>query len=98
MPDVNDLLESRTAAVGAASTSTLRPLVVLLIVLGLGSIAFGLQNLYDDSYERQVVGGDAFNFVIYATRGTAWVCAGLGIKLVAVVVALYDTRLRNPQQ
>ena len=26
---------------------------------------------------RPIVGGDAYNFIISATRGTAWICAGI---------------------
>lgn len=37
----------------------------------------GLTITYDDSYSAQVVGGDAYNHIIYATRGTAWVGSGI---------------------
>ncbi|MFB2531077.1 hypothetical protein ACEYYB_14105 [Paracoccus sp. p4-l81] len=38
--------------------------------------AYGIGVMYDDSYDNRIVGGDAYNYIIYAARGTAYVCAG----------------------
>ena len=43
----------------------------------LGFVWYGISTLYDNSYSAQIVGGDAYNFIIYATQGTAIVCGGI---------------------
>ena len=42
----------------------------LLIVASLVFAGIGGYTVYDDSYNARIVGGDAYNFIIYATRGT----------------------------
>jgi hypothetical protein len=100
MPDINDLLDTKSPearegsspATPKSSGSGFDVLVWVFALAGLGFLIFGIQNLYDDSYSRQVVGGDAYNFVIYGTRGTAWICGGIVMELIAIVFALYATR------
>lgn len=45
---------------------------------------YGISVMYNDSYSRKVVGGDAYNFIIYAARGTAYVCAGAVCSILSV--------------
>jgi hypothetical protein len=100
MADINDLLDKKSPITSEGSSpaapdssgSGLTVFVVVFALAGLVFLIFGIQNLYDDSYSRQVVGGDAYNFVIYGTRGTAWVCGGIIMELIAIVFALYATR------
>lgn len=49
---------------------------------------YGLYKLYDNSYQSQIVGGDAYNYIIYATRGTAWICAGIVSALMTIATLL----------
>ena len=56
--------------------------IFALTALGLGY--HGLEIVYDDSYRARIVGGDAYNYIIYATRGTAWVCSGLIFAVLAL--------------
>ena len=44
---------------------------VLFIVAAIIFAVTGWYTVYNDSYSARVVGGDAYNFIIYATRGTA---------------------------
>ncbi len=45
------------------------------VAIGLGF--YGLQIMYDNSYSAKIVGGDAYNYIIYATRSTAWLVSGV---------------------
>jgi len=49
----------------------------------------GWYTLYDDSYNARIVGGDAYNFIIYATRGTALVCVGIVCAVLSVTFAVF---------
>ncbi len=62
-------------------------IIITLIVGALGFCAFGIESLFNDSYERKVVGGDAYNHIIYGTRGTAFVGVGITLAVIANVVA-----------
>jgi hypothetical protein len=45
----------------------------------------------------KVVGGDAYNFIIYATRGTALVCIGIVCAVLSVTFAIFHhTTKRRP--
>lgn len=49
----------------------------------------GWYALYDNSYDARIVGGDAYNYIIYATRGTALVCVGIVCAVLSVTFALF---------
>jgi hypothetical protein len=49
----------------------------------------GYQTAYDDSYTAKIVGGDAYNYIINAARGTAQVCIGIVCSGIAVTLALF---------
>ena len=66
--------------------------LILSAALIVASIIFGfvgLRTLYDDSYTARVVGGDAYNFIIYATRGTAFICAGVISAVLSVTFSIF---------
>lgn len=70
--------------------------VVLGFFLFIASVAlawFGLQFMYDNSWSNRVVGGDAYNFIIYATRGTAFVCAGIVSSVLALCCFVFSSSL-----
>ena len=60
----------------------------LLIVGSLVFAGIGWHTVYDDSYNARIVGGDAYNFIIYATRGTALVCIGIVCAILSVTFAV----------
>ncbi len=49
----------------------------------------GLYTVYNNSYDSRIVGGDAYNFIIYATRGTALVCTGIVCAVLSVTFAIF---------
>ena len=61
---------------------------VFALILYLAAIViaiFGLVITYTDlDYQNKIVGGDAFNYVIFAARGAVWV----GISIVTAIAAL----------
>ena len=46
--------------------------------------------MYEYGPADKVVGGDAYNFIIMASRGTGLICAGIVSALVGVAVAIFD--------
>ena len=61
----------------------------LLIIASLIFAGKGWYTLYDNSSDARIVGGDAYNFIIYATRGTAWVCIGIVCAVLSVTFAVF---------
>lgn len=61
----------------------------LFIVAGIIFAGKGWYTVYDNSYGAQIVGGDAYNFIIYATRGTALVCVGIVCAILSVTFAIF---------
>jgi hypothetical protein len=62
---------------------------------------YGISFMYDDSYANKVVGGDAYNFIIYATRVTAYVCVGVVFSVLSVffgIMALMFTGRNRPSE
>lgn len=64
--------------------------ILVLTSLGLAACAVGfafhgIQLMYDNSWGQRVVGGDAYNFIIYATRGTAYVGCGIVAALLSLL-------------
>jgi hypothetical protein len=49
----------------------------------------GYNTLYDDSYAAKIVGGDAYNYIIYAGRGTALICMGIVFSVIGVTFAVF---------
>ena len=70
---------------------------VLLIVAAVVFAGVGWYTVYNDTYNARVVGGDAYNFIIYATRGTALVCVGIVCAVLSVTFAIFHhTAKRTP--
>lgn len=61
--------------------------------IALGFVFYGLDMMYDNSYSNRVVGGDAYNFIIYATRGTAYVGAGIVFAALSTTLAVIGAAL-----
>ena len=49
----------------------------LLITLGIGCAAYGLAAAYGMAGRSRLVGGDAYNLIVIAGRGLAWIGCGL---------------------
>ena len=60
---------------------------ILFLVL---AIVFGLAGWNAAYKDAQVVGGDAYNYIIGAGRGTAIVGIGIICALISVVFAVFD--------
>jgi hypothetical protein len=72
--------------------------VTISIVFIVAAVLFagkGWYTLYDDSYRAKVVGGDAYNFIIYATRGTALVCVGIVCAVLSVTFSVFAHMARK---
>lgn len=61
----------------------------LLVGLSIIFTCYGIYKMYDNSYSAQIVGGDAYNFIIYATRATAWICAGICAAVLSIAFTLF---------
>lgn len=60
---------------------------VLFLIL---SVVTGVVGFFISRSDAGVVGGDAFNYIIGAGRGTALACMAIIFALVSVVLALYE--------
>jgi hypothetical protein len=78
-----------------------RPLPIFSVLSGLFIIAAivfagkGWYTLYDNSYDARIVGGDAYNSIIYATRGTAVICIGIVCAVLSGTFALFAHTTRK---
>lgn len=68
---------------------------VLLILAALVFAGIGWHTVYNDAYNARVVGGDAYNFIIYATRGTALVCVGIVCAVLSVTFSVFAHMTRE---
>ena len=70
---------------------------LLTIIAGIFLVAavvfagYGLNTMYsyEGNYSAHVVGGDAYNFIILAARGTGLVCAGIVCGLLGNAFLLF---------
>ncbi len=74
---------------------TKREWSILFLMVGAIFVLIGLRTLLS---EDRVVGGDAFNYMISASRGTGEICAGLFFALVSVAIAIYDVGDKQKQK
>lgn len=58
----------------------------------------GWYTVYDNSYSAQIVGGDAYNFIIYATRGTALICIGIVCAVLSVTFSVFANIANKTQR
>lgn len=78
-----------------SNDSWYRVISVLLIVAALVFAGVGWYTVYNDTYSAKVVGGDAYNFIIYATRGTALVCVGIVCAVLSVTFSIFAHTARQ---
>lgn len=57
---------------------------IIFALIAIGIAIYGINTMYNNSYDARVVGGDAYNYIIYATRGTAFVASGIISALFSV--------------
>lgn len=63
----------------------------LLFLIGAGLFTlYGLVVMFKYGPDDKVVGGDAYNFIIMAGRGTGLICAGVVSALVGAAIAIFD--------
>lgn len=67
-----------------------RPFANIFLVVAVLLCVYGLYKTYAYGSDDKIVGGDAYNFIILAGRGTAWVCAGIVSALIGIAIAIYD--------
>lgn len=67
-----------------------RTFSILFLILAALLTAYGLHVMHTYESADKIVGGDAYNFIILASRGTGWICAGIVSGLFAAVLALFD--------
>lgn len=67
----------------------------LFIAVAIVFAGKGWYTVYDNSYSAQIVGGDAYNFIIYATRGTALVCVGIVCAILSATFAVFAHMARQ---
>jgi hypothetical protein len=60
-------------------------LSAVFLILAIVFSGYGIYKVYDNSLSSKIVGGDAYNFIIYATRGTALVCVGITSAVISLV-------------
>lgn len=81
--------EKRSDAAAGAGTGLLA-LSAIAVIVSLGMIGFGWWRMYayDEFGGDKIVGGDALNIQILSARGAGIITAGVGVGVVAVVLAL----------
>jgi ABC-type Fe3+-siderophore transport system permease subunit len=72
-------------------------LALAALFFALASIftVFGLYRMYN---EEHIVGGDADNYIVSASRGTGLICAGIVFALIGTACTMLITALGNVQQ
>ncbi len=50
----------------------------------------GVRQMYSYGSEDKIVGGDAYNFIILAGRGTGLICSGIVSALIGVATSIWD--------
>lgn len=73
---------------GAPSMAVAAVFLVCAAIL----VAVGLNMAFTYDESSRLVGGDAYNLQILATRGLAWICAGIAVALCGVVSAAMSLR------
>lgn len=64
-------------------------------VAGLGAGVVGFWRLYG---EDRIVGGDAYNYMISATRGVGWICAGILCAALSCALILFSRRSSGQEE
>lgn len=62
---------------------------IFAILAGVFTIV-GIYILYSEvDYKSKIVGGDAYNILIYQVRGAAWICVGVCNAVIALMFAVF---------
>lgn len=88
MATVSEVKSHKEEAPGSSSA------YMAALCIGLGAIlaAVGLGYAMIYSNADRLVGGDAYNMIILAQRGTAIVCCGVASACIGIVWALFSIR------
>jgi hypothetical protein len=86
------VLKPTTVNQGESAMPGLDIIAGILIVGAAIAIAYGIYRMYAYGYDDKVVGGDAYNYTIHATRGVGWICVGVGCAVAACFLALISIR------
>ena len=74
-------------------------LTVVLIMLSVVFMIVGWRVMYTyySGYggTGNIVGGDAYNYIIIANRGIGWFCAGIIVAIIANITARYHALLSS---
>jgi len=92
--EVNAVLDAKKNK-NARAKDTFEGLSILSMIVAIGFTIFGVYTLYNNSYDARIVGGDAYNFIIYATRGTAWICVGIVCAIIGLTFAVFANTSNN---
>lgn len=96
--DVNKSLEIESSPEKSVSDNqskeTKNPSLIFAVIFYLLAGVFlivGLVLAYQDSnYDTEIVGGDAYNYIIFATRGIVWVGCAICSSIVGLACQLSD--------
>lgn len=73
-------------------------LIIMSLLLGVTAVfflTFGLGTTYLGNTGNEVVGGDAYNYIIFATRGTSLVGAGIVCSVLSATFAIFATHISD---
>lgn len=63
----------------------------LFLIAGAILAIVGIVTMYNyEADSARIVGGDAYNFIIIATRGTGLICAGIVSALIGCALAVFS--------
>ena len=86
MEQQREWLELPIVELTRSSNSPVLLLISVLFIVAAIIFATGWYTVYNNACDARIVGGDAYNFIIYATRGAALVCAVLSVTLLSSVI------------
>jgi cell division protein FtsW (lipid II flippase) len=89
------LKENNSQSHKAPSVSVYQNFSWLFMIVAVGCTIYGIRTVYSDDYSSKIVGGDAYNFIIYATRGTVWVCVGIVNAVIGLTFAMFANTSKN---
>lgn len=92
-----ELVERAERPVEVLFGKPLTTLAWISILAAIGFVIAGLYRMYAYTYDDRIVGGDAYNYTILATRGVGLICAGIIFAIIACAFILFsiDRRLKG---
>jgi hypothetical protein len=82
--------------IGQSSPASIFSLILYLAAIAIAIV--GLAIAYTDpNYQHKIVGGDAFNYIIFAARGAVWIGASIVTAIAALGLQIvgYAAKLRH---